>query len=201
MIVRRALQHPRHPLAGTLAGTLAAVVVMTAPGSAPPVAAAVAPARAAAAPGAPGAKSTWTEADKSGFGTSHTRRSNVWFTLQHGRVSEVYYPDLSTPSVRTLELVVTDGATFTDRESAMRVTTSRPDPRSLRFAQVGGRDGRYRLTKVVVTDPRRDAVALRVRLQSLDGRRYRAYVLYDPALTNDGGDDTARTAGRTLVAS
>ena len=56
-----------------------------------------------------GAKSTWTEADKTGFGTARARRSNVWFTLQDGRVSEVFYPDLSTPSVRSLELVVTDG--------------------------------------------------------------------------------------------
>ena len=35
-----------------------------------------------------GAKSTWTEADKAGFGTARTRRSNVWFTLQDGRVAD-----------------------------------------------------------------------------------------------------------------
>ncbi len=46
----------------------------------------------------------WTEADKTGFGTATDRKSRVWFTLQGGRVSEVFYPDLSTPSVRTLEL-------------------------------------------------------------------------------------------------
>ena len=51
----------------------------------------------------------WTEADKTGFGTAHGRQSRVWFTLQDGRVSEVFYPDLSTPSMRTLELLVTDG--------------------------------------------------------------------------------------------
>ena len=64
---------------------------------------------AAQAAPARGARSTWTEADKSGFGTARTTRSNVWFTLQQGRVSEVFYPDLSTPSVRTLDFVVTDG--------------------------------------------------------------------------------------------
>ena len=58
-------------------------------------------------PGPRGAKSTWTQADKTGFGTARSTRSNVWFTLQGGRVSEVFYPDLSTPSVRSLELVVT----------------------------------------------------------------------------------------------
>ncbi len=154
------------------------------------------------APGGPGAKSTWTEADKTGFGTARARRSNVWFTLQRGRVSEVFYPDLSTPSVRSLELVVTDGATFTDRESVdMRPATARTDARSLRFRQVGGRAGRYRLVKQVVTDPRRDALVVRVRLRSLDRHRYRLFVRHDPALNNGGMDDRARTAGRTLVAS
>lgn len=199
MIDRRALQQLRSALTAAAAGVLATSVLLAVPGAAPPVAAA-APA-ASSAPGAPGAKSTWTEADKSGFGTARARRSSVWFTLQHGRVSEVFYPDLSTPSVRTLELVVTDGRRITDRESRMRVRTRRADARSLRYVQVGGRAGHYRLTKEVVTDPRRDTVVLRVRLRSLDGRRYRAYVLYDPALGNNGMDDRARTSGRTLLAS
>jgi glucoamylase len=33
-------------------------------------------------------------------------------TLQGGCLSEVYYPDLSTPSVRNLDFVVTDGHSF-----------------------------------------------------------------------------------------
>ncbi len=155
------------------------------------------------APGGPGTKTVWPEADKSGFGTSTTRRSNVWFTLQRGRTSEVFFPDLSTPSVRNLELIVTDGRTFTDRESTgMRHRVSRPDARSLGFTQVNtDKQGRYRLTKHVVTDPARDAMRIRVRLRSLDGRKYQLFVLQDPALGNDGSDDRARTAGRTLVAA
>jgi glucoamylase len=155
------------------------------------------------APGGPGAKATWTEANKTGFGTAHTRRSNVWFTVQHGRTSEVYYPNLSTPSVRDLELVVTDGRTFTDRESTdMRSRTTRPDARSLAFTQVDtARSGRYRITKRYVTDPRRDALEIRVSLRSLDGGRYRLYALYDPSLDNSGMNDRARTTGRTLVAT
>ena len=64
--------------------------------------AAPAPDRAAKSPG-------WTEADKTGFGTARSRQSKVWFTMQDGQVSEVFYPDLSTPSIRNLELTVTDG--------------------------------------------------------------------------------------------
>ena len=39
--------------------------------------------------------------------------SNVWFTLQDGRLSEVYYPRIDTPSVRNLDFVVTDVDIFT----------------------------------------------------------------------------------------
>lgn len=127
----------------------------------------------------------------------------MWFTLQDGRVSEVFYPDLSTPSTRVLELVVTDGRTFTDRASEdMEVVTTRPDERSLRFQQVAtATSGKYRLTQELVTDPRRDALVVRVRLESLDGGRYQLYAVHDPALANSDMDDSGRTKGRVLVAT
>jgi glucoamylase len=143
----------------------------------------------------------WTEADKTGFGTARTRASNVWFTLQDGRTSEVFYPDLSTPSVRSLELIVTDGE-FTDRASTDMVTTvSRPDPRSLRFTQVHeDEDGRYRLTETHATDDKRDAYVVDVRLESLDGGDYDVRVEYDPALGNNGNDDRGTAQPRALTA-
>jgi glucoamylase len=155
-----------------------------------------------AAPGGPGQKATWTEADKTGFGTARSRGSNVWFTLQKGRTSEVFYPDLSTPSVRSLELVVT-GAGFTDRESTdMRHHTIRPDARSLRYRQVNtDKQGRYRIVETFVTDPRRDALDVQIRFTSLDGGSYAVYALYDPSLNNSGMDDTGRTSGGALVSS
>ena len=161
-----------------------------------------APAKGGPAPGGPGSKTVWSEADKAGFGTARARGSNVWFTLQQGRISEVFYPDLSTPSTRNLELVVTDGRSFTDRESTdMRHGVARPDVSSLRFTQTNtDKGGQYRIVKSIVTDPRRDSVVLRVRLVSLDGRKYHLYALHDPALGNDGEDDRARTSGGALVA-
>ena len=157
---------------------------------------------AAKAPAAAAATTVWPEANKAGFGTARSRVSNIWFTLQRGRVSEVFYPDLSTPSIRNLELVVTDGRTFTDRESSdMRHRTIRPRATSLRFTQVNtDKGGHYRLVKRVVTDPRRDSVTMKVRLRSLDGRRYRLFALVDPALGNDGSHDSARTFGHALTA-
>jgi hypothetical protein len=59
-----------------------------------------------------GANADWLPANKTGFGTSYTTASNVWFTLQNGRLSEVYYPRLDRPSVRNLDFIVTDGQSF-----------------------------------------------------------------------------------------
>ena len=47
----------------------------------------------------------------------HPPQSNVWFTLRAAELTEIYYPDLSTPSFRDLEFAVTDGKTFLDRET------------------------------------------------------------------------------------
>ena len=69
------------------------------------------------APGAPGAIHTWAPADKHGFGTSHQLTDNAYFTLRAASLSEIYYPDLSTPSFRGLQFAVTDGRTFLDRET------------------------------------------------------------------------------------
>jgi glucoamylase len=181
----------------TLAGSVAVILTVSMGGAVTPTASA----GPAVAPGAPGHKATWTEANKTGFGTSRSRRSNVWFTLQRGRTSEVFYPNLSTPSVRSLELVVT-GHSFTDRESTdMRHRTVRPDPRSLTFRQVNtDRQHRYRIVETFVTDPRRAALDVRIRFVSLDGGRYRLYALYDPSLANTGMDDRGGTSGHALVA-
>ena len=87
------------------------------------------------APDGPGGNADWLPANKTGFGTSYTTASNVWFTLQGGRLSEVYYPRLDTPSVRNLDFVVTDGQSFAVK--AQNSSTSRTrlvmDPNSLTY--------------------------------------------------------------------
>src|SRR5262245_64226297 len=76
-----------------------------------------APASAApSAPGAPGTAHVWAPADKHGFGTARQAASDAAFTLRASSLSEVYFPDLSTPSFRGLQFAVTDGRTFADRE-------------------------------------------------------------------------------------
>ena len=99
------------------------------------------------APGAPGASANWTTGSKQGLGTATSRRSKVWHTLSNGGSSEVYFPSGDTANVRSLEFAVTDGATFTDRESEDTTHAIRlADERSLTYTQVNtARSGRYRL--------------------------------------------------------
>jgi glucoamylase len=155
------------------------------------------------APGAPGRDAIWTEADKDGYGTSTTLTSKVWHTLDDGVLTEVYYPDLGTPSVRDLQLVVSDGTTFAERErDATDHRIELVDPRSLTYRQVNtDRSGLYRITKTYVTDPARDALLVRVRFESLSGRPYRLYALFDPSLANGGMDDSGSSQGDALLAS
>ncbi len=152
-----------------------------------------APAMAAEAPGAPGAVANWTAGNKDGFGTARPLASKVWFTLQGGELSEVYAPDLGTPSFRDLQFVVSDGKTFSERETDVAHSTRLADARSLTYRQVSS-TSRWRLTKTYVTDPARSAVLVKVRFESLTGTPYQLYVLGDPALSNTGDDDSASAA-------
>ena len=163
------------------------------------------------APGAPGTRHTWAPADKHGFGTAHQLAGKAYFTLRAGSLSEIYFPDLSTPGFRGLQFAVTDGSTFLDRETvdddpahieplAPGVTARvRPLRRALGFRQTT-RTARWRLTKTWITDPASATVLVRVRLQSLTGGKLRMYVLADPAPGDDGNDDRSASRAGRLVA-
>ncbi len=152
------------------------------------------------APGAPGEAHTWAPADKHGFGTAHDLQSRVWFTLRAAELTEVYYPDLGTPSLRDLEFAVTDGSSFIDRETDAGVETRVvPLPGSLAFQQVTSTE-RWRLEKTWIADPRRDTVLADVRFESLTGEPLRLYLLADPAPGDDGNDDRGRSLGSRLLA-
>src|SRR5215207_6083261 len=155
------------------------------------------------APGAPGDPAVWTPADKDGFGTSKTTTSKVWYTLNNGELTEVYYPNLGTPSVRDLQFIVSDGKTFADLETdATTQNVQLVDNRALEYRQINtDKDGKYRITKTYVTDPDRSTVLVDVNFESLSGKPYQLYVFYDPSLNNGGGNDTATSQDGQLLAS
>jgi glucoamylase len=178
---------------------LAAALIPSLAGRAP----AEASSHGGVAPGGPGQKAVWAAAGKSGFGTAHGTRSKVWYTLQGGRMSEVYYPNLGTPSVRDLDFVVTDGHGLVERVVDASTTVTRLVRRgSLTYRLIDtDTHGRWQLRTTYVTDPARATVLLRVRFASLDGRKYRLYLLYQPALGNNGNDNSGSTRNGALIAT
>src|ERR1044072_6352874 len=125
--------------------------------------AAAAPAVGAEAAGEARRGANWTAGNKDGFGPARPLASKVWFTLGGGELTEVYAPNLGTPSYRDLQFVVSDGRTFSERETdAATHSTRLADPRSLTYRQVTSMR-RWRLTKTYVTDPARAAVLVKVR--------------------------------------
>ena len=162
------------------------------------------------APGAPGAIHVWAPADKHGFGGAHQLASKAWFTLRQGSLSEIYYPDLSTPAFRGLQFAVADGNGLLQRETvdddprhleplAQGVTARvQPVPGTLAFRQITRGDG-WRLTKTWITDPARATVLARIRFESLTGKPLKLYVLADPAPGNDGNDDRGISPRDQLV--
>jgi glucoamylase len=172
-----------------------------------------------------GANADWLPANKTGFGTSHTTASNVWFTLQNGRLSEVYYPRVDTPSVRNLDFIVTDGKSFATRAQdastslTRLVNPSHPGdhnqpgldagtggPGSLTYQIVNlDRGGRWRLTTTFVTDPARPTLLIDIEFTSLNGKPYQLYAVYQPQLNNPWVaaplDESGKTKGKALVAS
>ena len=156
------------------------------------------------APGYPGEAATWSPGDKDGFGTAiGALDSTVWYTLEDGTLSEVFAPRIDTQSSRDTQLVVTDGATFAERESeATDSVVELVDPRALVYRQVNtATSGRYRITKTYTTDPDRPAVLVDVRFESLDGQPYQVYVLHDVGLGLNANDDTGRSADGRLLAT
>ena len=107
------------------------------------------------APGGPGIEPRWTHGAKVAVGTAYSTSSRVWYTLDAGCVTEVYYPTIDTPQIRDLQFLFTDGETFFHDER--RNFTSEIDcvsEAALGF-EVTNREneGRYTVYKTILGDP------------------------------------------------
>ena len=62
--------------------------------------------------GSPGVLPKWNSSAKSGVGTAFNAESEVWFTLSHGILNEVYYPRVDIGCMRDMGFMVADGKNF-----------------------------------------------------------------------------------------
>jgi glucoamylase len=158
------------------------------------------------APGGPGRRPGWTPAGKDGVGTAITAQSKVWFTLQGGILTEVYYPRLDMADVHGLEFAVSDGKRVWIESQDMDHRVDRIDRRALLFRQTSSDPaGRFTITKTYATDPARNTLLIDVTFSGSPADTL--YVLYHPALANSGygnsgwTEDGALLAGKAGVAS
>src|SRR3989454_11084139 len=151
------------------------------------------------ATGGPGERPTWTQASKDGIGTSLTTQSKVWFTLQGGILTEVYYPRVDMADVHGLEFAVSDGKRVWIESRDMRHAIQRVETQALLFRQISSdAAGRFTITKTYATDPERNTLLIDVTFSGPAGDSL--YVLYHPALKNSGYGNTGSTDGGALVA-
>ncbi len=149
-----------------------------------------------AAPGKPGDKPRWTTSQKNGVGTARSLTSHVWFSTQRGAVGEIFYPRVDLPSVKDMEMLVTAGDGFfseEQRDTDSKVTWLGDGVPGFELVNTC-MQGRYRITKQIITDPSRHTFLQQTRFEVLKGSPgdYHLYVLIAPHLGNHGEDNNAR---------
>ena len=114
----------------------------------------------------------WTSSAKSGIGTAVSHQSRVWFTISHGIINEVYHPNLDQANTRDLGFLVADGAAFFSeekRDCEHEIVQPHKDIPFFRLSNTC-KHLRYRISKTVVTDPRRDVLVQQVQFEPLKGK-------------------------------
>jgi glucoamylase len=157
------------------------------------------------APGGPGIEPRWTHGAKLAVGTAYSTSSRVWYTLDAGCVTEVYYPTIDTPQIRDLQFLFTDGETFFHDER--RNFTSEIDcvsEAALGFEVTNReKEGRYTLRKTILGDPYQNCLLIHVRVEAPAEllSKLKMYVLCAPHLESAVGTTTAKFCGITSSSS
>jgi len=147
------------------------------------------------APGAPGAKPRWASAAKTGVGTALSADSFLWFTLSHGIVTEVYDAFVDDACLRGLGFIVTDRNSFLSDEIHDVVSEVRYLAQGVPAFELDNRcrSERYRISKTVLSDPRRSVLLQETSFTALEGdaKDYSLYLLAAPHLNDQGAANTA----------
>lgn len=145
--------------------------------------------------GWPGIDARWTSSAKSGVGTSLNPTSKVWYSISHGILNEIYYPQVDQACTRDLTMIVTDGKDFFSEEK--RHTSHRiknlakgvPGYHITNSCNIHY----YRIEKEIISDPFRDTVLQRIRFTATNKKRkdFKLFILLAPHLGNRGTGNTA----------
>lgn len=141
-------------------------------------------------PGAPGTLPKWTSSAKIGVGTAMTGDSNIWFTLSHGIINEVYFPHVDIANIRDMEFVVTDGKNFFSeekRDTLHEYELLKDGVPAYKLTNTCLHQ-KYRITKTVISDPRRNVLLQHIEFFPLEGKLsdYKIFAMLAPHIYNAG---------------
>ena len=145
--------------------------------------------------GAPGIEPRWTSSAKGGIGTAYHTSCRVWFTLSHGIVNEIYYPNVDQPNTRDFQFLITDGETFCHEEKRdLFHQVEYPERNALLYRLTNSEpQGRYRLVKHVLTHPYRSVLLVNTKLEILDESlrgKLKLYALLAPHIRGQGANNS-----------
>ncbi len=147
------------------------------------------------APGRPGKTPDWTPSDKSGVGTSLSFSSRVWFTLNNGSLTEIYYPRIDHACVKEMHFLVTCGDHFfsDEKKDAQHKTSYYKEGAPAYRIDTHCKRDYYSLRKEFISDPQRDTVLQMTDFIPLKEElsKYRLFAMLFPHLGNQGSDNTA----------
>jgi glucoamylase len=145
--------------------------------------------------GWPGIEARWTSSAKSGVGTALSSTSKVWYSISHGILNEIYYPQVDQACTSDLGMIVTDGKDFFSEEK-------RDTSHQIKYLADGVPGYHltnscmmhyYRIEKEIISDPCRDTVLQRIHFFPLKKKRkdFKLFMLLAPHLGNSGAGNTA----------
>jgi glucoamylase len=145
--------------------------------------------------GGPGIDARWTSSAKSGVGTSLNSASKVWYSISHGILNEIYYPQVDQACTRDLGMIVTDGKQFFSEEKRHTSHQIKHIAKGVPgyFIVNTCDEKNYRIEKEIISDPFRDTVLQRIQFfpTSKKKKDFKLYMLLAPHLGNHGSGNTA----------
>ena len=123
-----------------------------------------------------------------GVGTAVNPESRVWFSVSCGILDEIYHPFIDRATTRDFGFLVADGKEFFSEEKRDTDHEIRPLEQGVPGYRLINtcKQGRYRITKIIVTDPRRDVLLQHIKFEALKGSisDYILYALVNPHINN-----------------
>ncbi len=145
--------------------------------------------------GWPGIEARWTSSAKSGVGTSYNARSKVWYSISHGILNEIYYPQVDQACTRDISMIVTDGKEFFSEEKRDTQHHIKHIAKNVPGYHITNSCNYhyYRLEKEIITDPTRDTLLQRIQFFPTNKKRkdFKLFMLLAPHLGNAGAGNTA----------